>query len=71
MITDTNDAWLEQLIDKPGFARVRGNPHGGRTDELRYAERLRGDTGGGPREDGTPDVPHHYGEHIERRLSGA
>lgn len=60
MNANNKGLWLERLDDTPGYARLRGNPHGGRSDELRYAERLRGDTGGGPREDGMPDVPHRW-----------
>lgn len=67
METDREASWLEPLDDEPGFARVRGAPHGGRTDELRYGERLRGDNGGGPRADGTPDVPHSYSRPEEPR----
>ena len=67
MNTYNSGLWLERLEDKPGYARVRGTPHGGRTDELRYAERLRGDMGGGPLEDGTPDVPHRWPPETEAR----
>jgi hypothetical protein len=52
--------------EKPGarpqeFARIL-YPDIGRTDEFRFAERMRGDSGGGPEGDGVPDVPHRYGE---------
>lgn len=45
------------LPNVPGFARLRRDPRGGRSDEFRLAERLRGDHGGGPNEDGIPSVP--------------
>ena len=41
----------------PCAARIM-HPQAGRTDEFRGGERWRGDNGGGPREDGIPDVPH-------------
>lgn len=58
----TEDATLK-LPDRPGFARALGERLGGRTREFREGERARGDTGGGEREDGMPDVPHGTDEH--------
>ena len=48
----------ELLRDVHRYARLRGDPRGGRTDEFRSGERLRGDRGGGPSADGLPSVPH-------------
>lgn len=54
---DENDPTFK-LPDRPGFARALSEKHGGRTRELREGERARGDTGGGEKADGIPNVPH-------------